>query len=97
MEFQKYYLENFLIKFFFVSFLINSTEGWSYGFTPKAVAKRIVSKIKKINNSPSVFSSLFFISKLLKGIFLFLNTFSVAIYVYVYKRFQTYVYMCMSQ
>jgi hypothetical protein len=41
---------------------------------------KIVSKIKKQNNSPKVFSSLFLISKLLNGIFFFLKTFSVAFF-----------------
>ena len=50
------------------------------GFTPKSLPSKIVSKIKKQNSSPKVFSFLFFISKLLNGIFFLLNTFSVAFF-----------------
>ena len=45
-----------------------------------ALPINIVSRIKKQKSSPNVFSSLFLISKLLKGIFFFLKTTSVAFF-----------------
>ena len=72
MVFQKLFLEiKTYIKIFFVSFLINSTEGWLNGFMFNDLPNKIVSKIKKQNSSPKVCSSLLSISKLLKGIFFF--------------------------
>ena len=47
-------------------------------FILRTFPNKIVSKIKKINNSPIVFSSNLIISKLLKGIFFLSKTFSVA-------------------
>ena len=50
------------------------------GLTFKNLPKRIVSNTKKLKSSPRVFSSLFLISILRKGIFLLLKTFSVAFF-----------------
>ena len=59
MVFQKLFLVIPQVKIFLVSFFINSTEGWSNGLTFKALPSKIVSNIKKQNNSPNDFSSRF--------------------------------------
>ena len=68
MVIQRLYFINYN-NIFFVSFLINSTDGWSKGLTFNALPSKIVSNIKKQNNSPRVSSFLFKTLKLLNGIF----------------------------
>ena len=53
MEYQKYFLENFYLKNFFVSILTSSTAGWSNGFIFIKRDRRIVSKTKKVKISPN--------------------------------------------
>ena len=78
MEDQEFFLVNLIKSKFFCLFFINSTAGWSKGFNFIILPSKIVSNIKKVNNSPSVSSFLFDTSKLLKGIFFALKTFLVA-------------------
>ena len=80
MGYQKLFLEEFYLKILKVSVLINSTDGWSKGFTFNNLPRRIVSNIKKVNNSPIVSSFLLKIWKDLKGIFFLLKTFSVPVF-----------------
>ena len=54
MEYPKLFLEEFYLNILNVSVLINSTDGWSKGLTFNNLPKRIVSNIKKVNNSPIV-------------------------------------------
>ena len=71
---------NYYFRIFFVSILINSTEGWLIGFTFNKELSIRVSNIKNVNNSPKVSSLLFLISKLLNDNFFLLNTLDLKLF-----------------